>query len=291
MSDASPSIANLVGVDGVLVGLAVDHRDSFGAALRARGIPDDDSQVREIKMDVLNALTWDASMLLMDADTLAWAREDSGVAANYGFAMPLEAQGYGAFHEVERTELLDRPSPAEVAAEGAEAAKLLLPYRPDLVDRAETQRTVAAAAIAMCHAVGLPLILEPIVWSAPEELLAPERVAELVVETAQSLAQLQPGLLKLQYPGSRAACDAVHAACGGHPWVLLGGGAPLVDLEGQVADACAAGAMGCIVGRSLFDGALDADPDRRRAWLRDVARPALGRLVAAAASVSRNPRG
>lgn len=289
MSAAPPGITPFLGVDGIIVGLAVDHRDSFGAALRERGIPDDDAHVRAIKLDVIEALSGDVGMLLLDADTLAWAREDSGTNAVAGsrFAMPLEAQGYGPFHAVERTELLEHPTPSEVAAAGAVAAKLLLPYRPDLVVQAQVQRTVAAAAIAMSHAVGLPLILEPIVWSAPGDQLDPARLAELVVDAARSLAPLAPGLLKLQYPGSRTACDAVHAACGGHPWVLLGGGAPLARLERQLADACAAGAIGCIVGRSLFDGALDADADRRRAWLREVARPALGRLsgiVAAHAS-------
>jgi tagatose-1,6-bisphosphate aldolase len=142
----------------------------------------------------------------------------------------------------------------------------------------------------MCHAVGLPLILEPIVWSAPGEELGSARLAELVVAMTESLAPLAPGLLKLQYPGSRSACDEVHAACGGHPWVLLGGGAPLAELEVQLADACAAGAIGCIVGRSLFDGALDADVDRRRTWLSDVAVPALTRLSDIAAANVVRPR-
>lgn len=276
-------VADLMGADGTIVGVAVDHRDSFGAALRARGIPDDDVHMRAIKVDVLDALAPAASMLLLDADALTWARADSAAASDVAYAMPLEAQGYGALHEVARTRLLEEPTPTDIAAGGAAAAKLLLPFRPDMVERAEVQRTVAAAAIAMCHSAGLPLILEPVVWHAPGDVLAPERLAELVVATATSLAPLAPGLLKLQYPGSRAACDEVHAACGGHPWVLLGGGAELAQLEEQLADACAAGAIGCIVGRSLFDGALDPDPERRRAWLRDVARPALERLGAIAA--------
>lgn len=279
------SIADITGVDGTIVGLAVDHRDSFRAALRERGLADDDGTIRAIKVDVCNALLADASFLLVDDDFLAWTAQDSGIAVHYGFALPLEAQGYGDLHAVERTTLLDSPTIAEMAAEGARALKLLLPYRPDVVDRAQDQRTIAAAAIAMCHAEGLPLILEPIVWRAPGEErggadeLSDERFAELVVAAARELAPLQPGLLKLQYPGSRDACVELHAACGGHPWVLLGGGAPLADLERHVADACDAGALGCIVGRSLFDGALVTDPAVRAAYLSDVARPALRRLA------------
>ena len=272
----------LAGEDGVVIGVAVDHRDSFRAALRASGIADaDDELVAAIKVDVCAALGPEATMLLVDELALDGLRARGIDPAP--FAMPLEAQGYGALLEVTRTVLVERPTPREVAGDGGAACKLLLPFRPDRAEHAATQLEVAELAVAACHVASLPLILEPIVWSAPGEAIDGDRLAELVVEAAHVLAPLEPGLLKLQYPGSREACDAVHAACGGHPWVLLGGGAPLAQLEQRVADACAAGAVGCIVGRSLFDGALDADAVRRGAWLRDVARPALQRLASSAA--------
>jgi tagatose-1,6-bisphosphate aldolase len=63
--------------------------------------------------------------------------------------------------------------------------------------------------------------------------------------------------------------------------VLLGGGEPIDVLERQVAEARAAGALGCIVGRSLWAGALDTNRDRRRGYLEQVAAPALERLAAA----------
>lgn len=254
------SIAALAGRDGSVVGVAVDNRDLFRAALAAKGLIDASEElVAAIKSDVCRTLAPVATMVLVD---------EPAHAGGTPFAMPLEAQGSGELHEVTLTRLLERPTIDEMVAAGAAGTKLLLPFRPDHVDRAQGQRTVAAA---------------------PDESLAAERLGELVVEAAELLASLQPGLLKLQYPGSREACERLHAACGGHPWVLLGGGAPLADLEGQLIDACAAGASGCIVGRSLFDGALDEDADRRRAWLEGVARPALERLARIVAAPSRRP--
>jgi tagatose 1,6-diphosphate aldolase len=64
--------------------------------------------------------------------------------------------------------------------------------------------------------------------------------------------------------------------------VLLGGGADAEAVERQVADACMAGASGFIVGRTLFDAALVADPADSERALDEVCRPLLERLAAIA---------
>jgi tagatose-1,6-bisphosphate aldolase len=284
----TPGLDDLRGEDGTVVGVAVDHRDSFRAALATNGVPDaSDELIAEIKLDVCDMLAPDATMVLVDEPTLLRIRHGGRELAE-PFAMPLEAQGYGALHEIERTRLLEHPTPVEMAADGAAAAKLLLPIRPDHVDRARAQVEIARTATEACRDAGLPLILEPIVFEAPDEQLEPERLAELVVAAARMLAPLEPGVLKLQHPGSADACHALHDACAGHPWLLLGGGARIDTLERQVAEARAAGAIGVIAGRTLFAGALTTDRDARRDWLRDVARPALQRLATAARPPARS---
>lgn len=276
-----PGIDDLRDASGAIVGVAVDHRDSFQAALASHGVPDaSEDLVAEIKLDVCDELAPVASMLLVDEATLLRVRS-LGREFAAPFAMPLEAQGYGAPHEVERTRLLERPSIAELAEQGAAAAKLLLPIRLDHGARARAQLEVARHAVERCHEFDLPLILEPIVWEAPGEALDPELRSELIVDTAAGLAPLHPGILKLQYPGSPRACHVLHEACAGHPWLLLGGGAPIDELVRQVAEARAAGAQGVIAGRTLFAGALTTDREARRAWLRSEGHPALERLVVA----------
>lgn len=284
MSLADDAWRALAAADGTVAGVAVDHRDSMQAALRAARIfePDDDLVVA-IKVDVVRELANLASVVLVDASATWPALLAAGALPHdVAVVVPLEAQGYGAAHEIDRTRLLDHPTPGEAAAAGAAACKLLLPFRADHPQRARTQLHVAAATTEACHGAGLPLVLEPIVWAMPGEQLDDERRAELVVEAAHLLSPLRPGLLKLQYPGSASACASLHEACDEHPWVLLGGGCPIDQLVVQVREACRAGARGFIVGRSLFAPALTRDVAARRAALHGEARPSFARLAAAA---------
>jgi tagatose-1,6-bisphosphate aldolase len=141
-----------------------------------------------------------------------------------------------------------------------------------------------AEAVRGCREAGLALILEPIVYKRDgEERAGGDRFAELVVEGAGRLAALEPDVLKLQYPGSAEGCAALDAACGTDvPWVLLGGGADAAVLEGQIEDACRAGASGFIVGRTLFDAALVEDEEASDRALHEQCRPLLERLAATA---------
>ncbi|HEY8860442.1 MAG TPA: hypothetical protein VIM27_13380, partial [Gaiellales bacterium] len=150
------------------------------------------------------------------------------------------------------------------------------------------QDDVVRTTVAACREAGLALIVEPIVYKREGEERAGEaRYAELVVEGARRLAALEPDVLKLQYPGTPAACEALDAAVGREiPWVLLGGGASEDVIGGQIEDACRAGASGFIVGRTLFDAALVADPEESRRGLEERSRPLLERLVGLAENLA-----
>jgi tagatose 1,6-diphosphate aldolase len=267
------------------VGAAVDHRDSLTLAMRKRGLPDPSPErLTELKLRVARALAPAATVLLLDAEySAAQALAAGAIPGDTALVVPLEAQGYGDVADVRRTSFLPGWDPAAAAALGASGCKLLLPYRPDLPEQRDHQDAVAAAAADGCHAAGIALVLEPIVYPRAGEELDGGRFAELVVRTAERLRELGPDILKLQYPGDAGACAAVDRACGPSvPWVLLGGGADAATLEGQIADACAAGASGFIVGRTLFDAALVADDAASEAELRDRSRPLLERLGASA---------
>lgn len=270
---------------GVIAGAAVDHRDALQVVLAKRGMQLDDAGITELKVRVAAALAPAASMILLDAEySVAQTIAAGAVPGSTGIVVPLEAMGYGDVAKVAQTQFLEGWSAAKARRLGASGAKLLLPYRADVADQAERQEGVVRTAVAACREAGLALIVEPIVYKREgEERAGGERFAELVVQGARRLAALEPDILKLQYPGSAAACEELDEACGrAIPWVLLGGGASEDVIGGQIEDACRAGASGFIVGRTLFDAGLVTDPDESRRALVSHSRPLLQRLAAIA---------
>jgi tagatose 1,6-diphosphate aldolase len=279
------SLDRLASPRGVICGAAVDHRDSLQAVLAKRGMQLDDAGITELKVRVASALAPAASMILLDAEyAVAQTIAAGAVPGSTGIVVPLEAMGYGDVAKVAVTQLLEGWSAAKARRLGASGAKLLLPYRADAADQAGRQDDVVRTAVAACREAGLALIVEPIVYRREgEERAGGDRFAELVIQGARRLAKLEPDILKLQYPGSAAACEELDEACGRMiPWVLLGGGASEDVIGGQIEDACRAGASGFIVGRTLFDAGLVTDPDESRRALVGHSRPLLARLAAIA---------
>jgi tagatose 1,6-diphosphate aldolase len=272
--------------DGLIVGAAADHRDSLRNELARRGLHVTDAEVADAKARIAEALAPVASLILLDVEIGAPAALARGALRDGpALVVPLENQGYGDVASVDETTLMEDFSPARAVELGAAACKLLLPFRVDRADQAARQERVAARCADACRAAGIPLVLEPIVYRTQGEELAAERYAALVVAGAARLAALDPGILKLQYPGSAEACRDLHEACAGCTWVLLGGGADEATLIAQVRDACAAGGQGFIAGRTLWVDALVADPEERRRRIAETVRPRLERLAAAIRAV------
>ena len=275
----------LSGRSGVITGAAVDHRDALQVVLAKRGVTLDAEGITRLKVRVARALAPGASLILLDAEyAVAQALAAGAVPGSTGLVVPLEAMGYGDVAKLEVTTFLEGWSPAKARRLGASGAKLLLPYRVDVPDQAERQDQVVAQAVGACREAGLALVLEPIVYKrADEERAGGDRFAELVVAGARRLAELGPDILKLQYPGSPAECEALNEACGPRiPWVVLGGGADEAAVERQIEHACNAGASGFVVGRTLFDAALVPDEAESERLLAGHCRPLLDRLVALA---------
>jgi tagatose 1,6-diphosphate aldolase len=279
------ALDRLASPGGVFAGAAVDHRDALQVVLARRGMQLDDAGITDLKVRVASALAPAASLILLDAEySVAQAIAAGAVPGSTGIVVPLEAMGYGDVARVSSTLFLEGWSAAKGRRLGASGAKLLLPYRADVADQAGRQEEVVRTAVAACREAGLALIVEPIVYKRDgEQRAGGDRFAELVIEGARRLAGLEPDILKLQYPGSAAACEELDAACGRLvPWVLLGGGASEDVIGGQIEDACRAGASGFIVGRTLFDAGLVTDPEESRRALVSHSRPLLERLAAIA---------
>ncbi len=235
---------------GVVCGLALDHRDSLRVAARRHGYPDDAVSLRALKVELVRGLAPFTTVVLLDVELGLDAFTERG---GTPLVVPLEAQGYESLGEGRITTLLGDVDPARAAALGAVGCKLLLPYRPDLVDTARRQEEMVARVVADCRAAGVLSIIEPIVYGEVPELGA------AVAETARRLARLGPDVLKLQYPGSARLCELLTRACGAVPWVLLGGGTDEDSFLAQLRDAMRGGAHGFIVGRTAWDAALVED--------------------------------
>lgn len=284
-SDArQEALARFTSPAGRFAMLAIDHRDAMRNAFRRAGVPDvSDEQILETKVRVLEALAPVCTGVLVDAPPLAEWRP-----GEIPFAMPLEEQGHDSEAGGRLNRLTPGFEPADAAALGASACKLLLHFRPDH-QTAPAQMALADRAAELCHRAGIPLILEPLVYRLEDEAedAFAERFGELVAQSAERLVQTRADVFKLQFPrastGAEELCRRITRTVGSRPWVLLGGSDGSVDeLERQVSAACGAGASGFIAGRLVWGAVLGREPAEQRRLLEGELRPALERLVEAA---------
>ncbi|HEY8438374.1 MAG TPA: tagatose 1,6-diphosphate aldolase [Candidatus Limnocylindrales bacterium] len=295
-------LLRLAGSEGIVAGIAMDHRDSLRVTLERRGIgPLSTPELRRQKLALARALAPSATAVMIDAELGSLALEEGAIPADIGLIMPLEAQGYEAGGDRRRTTLLDDFSPRDALARGADACKILLPYRPDDRDLADDQDDVVRAAVADFHALGLPLVVEPIVYRLETETEAAFAAAysALVIAAVTRVRGLGVDLLKLPFPtldatpdaatgaSAHAACAALADACRDTPWVLLGAGAPPDAFVAQIRTAGAAGASGFLAGRGIWGPALRADAAETERVAATVARPVLEQCRAAAVAVCR----
>jgi tagatose-1,6-bisphosphate aldolase len=267
-------LLRLGGERGIVAGIAIDHRDSLRVALERRGLGDlTTDDLRELKVRLARALAPAATAIMLDAELGGLALEQDVVPPTVALIMPLEAQGYEESGDERITSLLSDFSPADALRYGADACKLLVPYRADDEPSASRQGATVRSTASACHEVGLPLLVEPVVFRrstepADEHAAAYER---LVIGAVTRLQPLGVDLFKLPFPvpdgaavaesTAMAACRSLHEACRGTPWVLLGAGVDTSTFVDQVRLAGMAGASGFLAGRGIWGPALVADPD------------------------------
>ncbi|MDP9483823.1 MAG: hypothetical protein M3P84_11455, partial [Chloroflexota bacterium] len=206
-----------------------------------------------------------------------------------GLIMPLEAQGYESTGAGRLTTLLDDFSPDRALGYGADACKLLLPYRVDHAESAAHQDALVISTAAACHEVGLPLVIEPTVYRQPTESTEAYSGAyeRLVIDAVARLQPLGADVLKLPFPvlelsatteaAAQDACRALAGACADTPWVLLGAGAEVATFVEQIRLAGTAGASGFLAGRGIWGAAIAGAPAETERIARLVCLPALER--------------
>lgn len=146
--------------------------------------------------------------------------------------------------------------PAEAAAAGSDAVKVLFVWGLEFRDRMRMV-TEVARLVRDAHRNGLPCIVEPTLFGL--QLEGAERWSVLA-DVSRVALELGADILKLEYPGDPAVlggwCEEFEV-----PILLLGGSlsANPLSIVRDVADAIRVGASGIAIGRNVWQRA-DVDP-------------------------------
>jgi tagatose-1,6-bisphosphate aldolase len=288
-------LLRLGGARGVVAGIAIDHRDRLRVMLERHGSTDlSAARLRSLKLILTRALAPAATAVMLDEELGGLAIEAGAVPSTVALIMPLEAQGYETTGDGPTTTLLDDFSPAIALGYGADACKLLLPYRADDPNPAARQEALLTSTAAACHELGLPLVIEPVVYRRADETVEAYAAGypRLAVDSVERLQPLGADLLKLPFPALELtsatesvaidACQVLAEACRDTPWVLLGAGVATDIFVEQIRLATSAGASGFLAGRGIWGAALDADSDDVERVATTICRPDLERCGAVA---------
>jgi tagatose-1,6-bisphosphate aldolase len=274
---------------GTFALLALDHRQNLARELH----PDapEEATYREMvdfKQAVVRALAPHATGVLLDPEIgAAQCIADGSMPGRSGLVVAIEATGYLGPPTARITRVLPGWSVAKAKRMGASAAKLLVYYHEEAVNAADQEGLVGTVA-GSCRANDLPLFVEPLGFDpVTGGKLVGEARRRCVVETARRLTSIGGDVLKAEFPYEAGvedeaawadACAELDSASR-LPWVLLSGGVDDATFERQVAVACAAGASGVLVGRSVWAPAASMPAAQRDAWLASEGRRRLERLA------------
>jgi tagatose 1,6-diphosphate aldolase len=280
---------------GVFVICAIDHRGSLRSALEkelARKVGYE--EMVQCKLDICNALTPYASAVLLDPIYGA-AQSIAGGAlpGSTGLLVSVEATGYQDNPEGRMTTLLDGWSVEKIKRMGGSAVKILVYYRPDLVESAQKQLKTVLSVAKECIKHDLPFLVEPVSYPVQGEKADLMQFAVkkpgLVIETARQITELPIDVLKAEFPVDLnyekdkakvlEACQKLNETSR-VPWVLLSAGVDYKTFREQVKLACQAGASGFVAGRAIWQEALRfADREQRIKYLKTIIADRLKDLV------------
>jgi tagatose-1,6-bisphosphate aldolase len=284
------SLADIATPEGVFSIIAMDQRNTLRRMFSAVGVEATDDDMVEAKADVARALTPLASGILFDPTYGVPAVTGTGaLAKTCGLLVasePAERGKLGVEPVTRRDPNLDS---RWVLAQGGDANKFFAQLRvdrpappPGKPDLAAQCLQAVREVVADCEEVGIPSVIENLVYPFEGEDLSGKRREDAIVEAARALNEIDCGLLKLEYPGSPAGCRRL-AEVLDRPWAVLSAGVPFDDFTEVLRIAFdEGGASGFIAGRSVWRESLPLSGDQRQRFLADVARPRLERLVAVA---------
>lgn len=259
---------------------ALDHLSDFAELLS----PDPSSvtfaDVVTAKNDLVKALSASVSAFLLDARYGLHTVATGSLPGTVGLMSTIEDEDYSLPDGPRRTRYREGWSLKQIKLVGADVAKLLWFYRPDLdAATAEHQRYVLRSLADRCAELSLPLVVEPIWYPVRDEDPSTDEWrqarVEGIVASAVEANDLGVDMLKVEFPGyidtaigreqAAAACKELDAAVD-VPWVILSAGVGYEDFKTQVEIACSAGASGYLAGRSIWrDAVSEHEPTARTA--------------------------
>ncbi len=234
-------IARISDADGLIRTMAIDHPDNYLVLFDSDVTRVSFEEVVQSKIEMIRELSTHASSVLADP---VWSFGQSIVTGalprDVGLISGIEDLYYSpATSPVgfdTELRLKEGWNPATLSALGADAAKLVVFHREDgnPADVARQHAVVAQAAVD-CHAVGLPLIVEPLWFPVAGESMDDPEVRERrrrsVISSARSFHEVGADIMKVEFPVlDLGDLDSCHRACAdldeaiGGPWVLLSAG-------------------------------------------------------------------
>jgi tagatose-1,6-bisphosphate aldolase len=270
--------------------LALDHRNNLRRALS----PDDPGAVSYerlvgLKRAIVRAIAPVADGILLDPDLGAGPVVYHGsLPSGCGLMVAVEETGYEGPSTERRSRLMQGWGVDQIKRMGADAVKLLLYYHPD-AQTAEDQERLLIEVAEHCADLDIPLFLETLGYPIDvgvDKLVDDDR-RDVVVRTARRLTALGGDVLKCEFPYDAGVSDRARwkDACAeldeasATPWVILSAGVDDVTFEAQTEVACAAGASGVLVGRSVWKEGAQMEGVGRDRWLETVGVERMQRLV------------
>ncbi len=299
-----PSLGKMRGLQqlandaGVITVTALDHRGSLKTALQQaepdRVIGYDDIVAEKQRMLRVFA-PFSSAVLLDPVYGAAQAVASQAIPGGVGLIVALEESGYEGQDTARVTPITSGWSVDKIKRLGAVAVKLLLYYHPD-APTARQQEELVARIAEECRQYDIAFLLEPMSYPLdPAQKKSSREFAlekpEIVLESARRLSGLGIDLLKAEFPDDprhekderrmRAHCREL-TAISPVPWVILSAAERFDVFQRLVEIACEEGASGFMVGRAIWQDAIELAGEHREQALRTIALSRLGILSAIA---------
>ena len=262
--------------------LAIDHRANLLDALnRTAPRPLSEEEFAGFKNLVISALAGESSAVLTDpAYGIGVGVASRAISGRVGLLAPIEVTNYDLNPGQRSIEFIPDWSVSKIKRMGGDGVKLLLPYHPD-AESAQEKLAIVRLLVDQCAQQDIPLFLEPIPYALdPGASLSTQELRQVSVEMARTFCAMGVDILKMLFPVNTDqdtdettwtnACQELDAACS-VPWVILSAGVNYDTFERQARIACQAGASGVIVGRALWNEAVQLQGNERVHFLATTA--------------------